>query len=131
MEIVWKKEYEVGDKIVDRQHKAFTEKLAELNAAMKAGQGREMLPGMIEFMKDYISRHFIYEERFLAQKNKEYSQEHRQSHEDFKNTFADYMERIDKDFSDGVIIEIYGFLSQWWRKHICRMSDKCDPSEQG
>ncbi|BDG09967.1 bacteriohemerythrin [Anaeromyxobacter paludicola] len=63
----WKQRFAIGDDRIDTEHRYFFHLLEELDLAMRARRGDEVLGALYTALREYARIHFRDEERYLAQ----------------------------------------------------------------
>ena len=115
--IVWNESLSVGVARIDEQHKKLVGMINELNEAMRKGQGKEVIGGIVEGLVAYTVTHFALEESFFARTGYPDTAAHEKEHSEFVlkvSTFRD-------DFEAGrlsLTIDVMNFLSSWLKGHI-------------
>lgn len=113
----WKKDYSVGVKKIDEQHKELVKHLNSLYQALQEGKGKEALGTVLDGLLQYTKKHFSSEESLLKLYKYPAYEEHKQKH----NKMKDHVARLKQKFDSGEIsnpIEITNFLKDWLAKHI-------------
>ena len=103
MSVKWETEYETGVRLIDSQHKNFTQKLDKLIDAVEKGRGMVEVNKMISYLSDYIGSHFELEEKYMRDyKYPEiefHASQHRKFRELFKEIKDEYVQkRLDSGF---------------------------------
>lgn len=116
---MWDKDLETGNEAIDRQHK---ELLARLNMLLKAcrdGQGKAEAEQTMEFLLSYTIKHFADEEKVQREINYPAYLDHRQRHNEFKQTALDLARELREsgsceDFAGKICVVI----GEWLIHHI-------------
>lgn len=69
MSIEWKETYNTGVEIIDSQHKKLIEIINNLYAAVKKGENKFIVSGLLDHLVDYTIRHFASEEELFENSN--------------------------------------------------------------
>ncbi|NLJ59042.1 MAG: hemerythrin family protein [Tissierellia bacterium] len=125
MAILWNKNLEVGNDLIDQQHKKLFEKADQLFEAGKSGKTKEHIMQMFDFLDDYAKTHFRDEEKYMQSINyPEYNQQ-KQMHESFIEKLAELRSQYEKDGANiSVIIGANQFILDWLVKHISTADKK-------
>ncbi|MBC8450664.1 hemerythrin family protein [bacterium] len=117
--IVWKDSLSVGVDLIDEQHKSLISKIADLEVALRTGQGPAEIVRVLTFLMDYTRFHFGTEERNMRAYDYPGLSAHLIKHEEFKTTLAN----LSNDFREegatqGLADSIETLLVNWFVKHI-------------
>ncbi|MCX7909680.1 MAG: bacteriohemerythrin [Ignavibacteria bacterium] len=115
--ITWNDSYSVGVAIIDNQHKRLVNIINELNDAMGAGKGKEVLGKVLFELIQYVNTHFKTEEEYMIKYQYDEYEQHRYEHE----KLTDEVKRFYEDFNSGkavLSIQIMNFLRNWLMDHI-------------
>lgn len=113
--IEWQKDYSVGVKELDEQHKKMFNIINIFYELMKKGQDKENLKGILNELVDYGKYHFSTEEGYFEKFNYPEKEEHKQNHKAYKNKIAEFVfQKNDITISFGII----DYLENWWLGHI-------------
>lgn len=118
------KDLETGNALIDSEHRQLIQAINDLLDACSQGRGRDKLAQTAKFLYDYTSKHFADEEKLQQQyKYPEYPQ-HRQYHEAFKKTVAEFNRKLEEQGPTVVLVgEINMALAGWLINHI-KQEDK-------
>jgi Hemerythrin len=64
MDLIWDKMWSVGVDKIDRQHKELFNRINLLVCSMKSAKGKEEMITTLNFLEEYVIRHFNDEEKF-------------------------------------------------------------------
>ena len=115
--LTWDNSYSVGVKAIDEQHKKLFNLINDLFDAMKSGNGRGVIQGIIKEMANYTVYHFGYEENLFNKFGYPETSAHIKEHQDFINTVS----KFKKEFAEGSVLlsmEVMNFLEKWLQRHI-------------
>lgn len=115
--INWDNSYSVGVAIIDNQHKRLVNIVNELNDAMGAGKGKEVLGKVLHELVQYVNTHFKTEEEYMVKYSYDEYEQHRYEHE----KLTDEVKRFYEDFCANkavLSIQIMNFLRNWLMDHI-------------
>jgi hemerythrin len=115
--INWNDNLSVDVAEIDQQHKKLIAMINELNDAMKAGKGREVLAKIVNGLVSYTTTHFKAEEKYFAQFGYPDTESHKKEHAAFIQKVSEFKAGLEKD-KLSVTIEVMSFLSNWLKSHI-------------
>lgn len=119
MEIKWKAEYETGYDEVDKQHKLIFQKVNELFVACKAGASDAEAKEMSDFLVDYCSTHFLYEQNLMKAHNYPDYANHFKAHTSFKQFATDFAQKAGKESMNvSMVVKLNQELIKWLVEHI-------------
>lgn len=117
--ITWNSSMEVGIAKVDEQHKQLVVKINELHQAMMERKGREVVGGVIGFLKDYALSHFATEESLMRLNAYPGYEAHKKLHEEFKTDFIKLAGELNSNPQSSILtLEVENRLSNWLVNHI-------------
>ena len=113
--MLWSKAFETGIAKVDEQHKQLFEQVDILMDKDNANRHKEV----INFLDDYIVKHFSYEQQMHRETKYPKAGEHKKMHDDYIVVFH---KMKDKYFKEGATImnnmEINKTVVGWLKDHI-------------
>ncbi len=115
--IVWKDEFSVGVETLDRQHKQIIEVINSLIDKPRIFFRSQNVSSALMDLTNYVSEHFLLEERLLQENGYPTLLEHSKKHTLYSKRIADFC----KESLDGkseVPDELMAFLTDWWTNHI-------------
>jgi len=119
MSITWNESLSTGVAAVDNQHKELIRQLNALHGAMSRGEGREEITKILDFLGDYVVRHFADEEREMARLACPAAAENKRAHAQFIAMFKDLRGRHEATgASTTLLLKINEALSAWLVEHI-------------
>jgi hemerythrin-like metal-binding protein len=107
----------------DTQHKKLIDLINQLNDAMKAGHGADVLGKVLNELVNYTVFHFGYEEKLMGQHKYEDTPAHKSEHVKFVQTVGDFKKKFDSG-SAVISVEIMNFLRDWLTNHIMKTDKK-------
>ncbi|MCP5105735.1 MAG: hemerythrin family protein, partial [bacterium] len=113
----WKDEYSVNVKEIDKQHQMLVDSLNELFEAMRSGEAKEIIGGILKGLVDYAGVHFSYEEKLLNRYNYPEYAKHKTEHDAFVEKTVEFQEK----YNQGKLMlsmEVMNFLKDWLKNHI-------------
>jgi hemerythrin len=119
--IAWDRNLETGDIEIDGQHRELFERIDRLLAASRERRSREEVAQTLDFLGDYVVRHFATEERRMVLAGYPDLEAHRGEHQRFVREF----ELLYREFkAEGpttlFIIRVGNRVTGWLREHIYR-----------
>jgi len=114
---VWKPQFSIGIKDVDRQHQGFLELLNEYHEQVIRHGFGGVSPEMLGRLKDYADTHFRDEEALMAFKGYGGLEEHRKQHDYFRSLLVD-LEGGRLEGHAATVEGMLAFLRDWFLKHI-------------
>jgi len=121
--ITWSNMLSTGVSEQDNQHKKLIDLINQLNDAMQAGHGNEVMGKVLSELVNYTVFHFGYEEKLMAQHKYEDSPAHKNEHAKFVQTAGDLKKKFDSG-SAVISVEIMNFLRDWLTSHIMKTDKK-------
>ena len=112
----WTPEYAVHVAEIDRQHRVWFDLVNRLHEAMLAGNGREVLGGLLGETTKYTLHHFAAEENLMAAARYPALQTHVKQHDALRERTNVFVGRFERGEST-MTIEFTLFLSEWVRQH--------------
>jgi len=121
--ITWSTMFSTGISEQDNQHKKLIDLINQLNDAMQAGKGADVLGKVLSELVNYTVFHFGYEEKLMAQHKYEDTPAHKTEHTKFVQTVGDFKKKFDSGTAV-VSVEIMNFLRDWLTSHIMKTDKK-------
>lgn len=121
--ISWSNMLSTGVSEQDTQHKKLIDLINQLNDAMQAGHGADVLGKVLTELVNYTVFHFGYEEKLMGQHKYEDSPAHKAEHLKFVQTVGDFKKKFDSGGA-AVSVEIMNFLRDWLTTHIMKTDKK-------
>ncbi|WP_160685586.1 bacteriohemerythrin [Clostridium sp. C2-6-12] len=118
----WDNNLSTGINSIDNQHKELFDRINQLLSAMKEGKAKDEIMKTLDFLEEYVIKHFT-EEEMIQRKNNypKYNMQHEQ-HEQFKSELKKLRETFDsKGTSALLVLNVQKEMSNWWRSHITGM----------
>jgi len=121
----WDKSLETGNVIIDEQHKSLIKSINDLLDACSQGKGRVEVQKTLDFLSNYVLKHFNDEEKLqLKSKYPEYIA-HKKLHEDFKKDVAVIVAEFEKGGATiPLVAKVNRSIGDWLIKHIKTMDKK-------
>ena len=121
--ISWSSMLSTGISEQDTQHKKLIDLINQLNDAMQAGHGNDVMGKVLSELVNYTVFHFGYEEKLMAQHKYEDTPAHKVEHAKFVQTAGDLKKKFDSG-SAVISVEIMNFLRDWLTNHIMKTDKK-------
>ncbi len=122
MSLVWTKDCAVGHPVIDEQHRKLFDAANRLFDAMKAGNGREVVSPLLNFLADYVDKHFKAEEALMASSGDPDTWRHQGEHQAFVATFQKLAAQYEREGAGPVLsIQLQRTVSDWLMDHILKV----------
>lgn len=121
MAYAWTKDLEIGNSLIDQEHKQLIDAINHLLEACSKGQGRAEIESTLDFLNKYTVKHFSDEEKIqISSKYPDYIN-HKQYHEGFKKVVRDIESDFKKDGATVVLVaKVNTSIAGWLINHIKR-----------
>lgn len=124
--IQWNHNLSVQVNELDNQHKKLIQMINDLQDAMRAGKGKDVVGKILNELVRYTVDHFSTEEKYFDRFDYPDMAAHMDEHARFVKEVAGFK----KEFEEGRIgltIKLMNFLSDWLQKHIMGSDKKYGP----
>lgn len=98
-----------GNKLIDSQHQQLFVAVNRLMDACAKGKGRDQIQNTVQFLSDYVTKHFADEERLQIKSNYPNYTGHKQFHEGYRKQLADTAQML---LQEGTSVKTLGDLNQ-------------------
>ncbi|MBR9867983.1 MAG: hemerythrin family protein [Oceanospirillales bacterium] len=115
--IIWKKEYDVGVREIDLQHRYFANLINRLEEELTENIDTEYQNSLIDELNAYARFHFISEENLMRKANYPDLELHRKHHQQLISNLANMELELDMNASSDNILGIIDFLVKWFLNH--------------
>jgi hemerythrin-like metal-binding protein len=115
--IVWNEDLSVNIQEINEQHKKLISMINELNTAMGAGKGKDVMGSVLARLVDYTKSHFAVEETLMQKHQYPGYISHKAEHDKLTKQVIDIMDKF-KEGKAIVTVEIMNFLKNWLTSHI-------------
>ena len=116
MELYWVSEFEIGNELVDLQHRYFLDLLQRIEKSFEETTDNDYRRKLIIELHKYADFHFTSEENIATSHNlPENISSHHQRHLELLEEFDQQAKDLDKGLK--TIDEFIGFLSDWFIGH--------------
>lgn len=115
--VLWSENYETGIAAIDEQHKRLFLMVNEFHEAMKERRGREKIAEVLDFLGEYVGRHFQDEEQLMADHKYPAYLQHKHVHE----SLARKVNKLIAGYKRGdttLTVETSQLLLDWISEHI-------------
>ena len=121
--LTWQDKYSVGIRQIDDQHKQLISMINELNDAMLAGKGKDVLMTVLNKLASYCVSHFSVEEKLFDTHVYPETADHKDKHQKMTAKVTALIGEVQSGKST-VSIEVMNFLKNWLDKHIMETDKK-------
>jgi hemerythrin len=119
MAFTWDESLATGSAGVDQQHRKLFAQMDSLTDAMKAGKGRQEINAILDFLGQYVVRHFREEEKLMEDIACPAAALNKQAHKQLLATYGDFRKRFDAaGAGPALVLEMHNALSKWLVTHI-------------
>ncbi len=119
MTFQWTNDLEVGNDMIDREHKSLIAAINKLFDACNTGKGRDELGSTIEFLLSYTKQHFLHEEQLQLGTNYPDYVRHKGLHEAFVKKIENfYTEFKTSGAKVSLISQVNTEIATWLLAHI-------------
>ncbi len=115
--VFWDQKYSVNVKEIDAQHQRLFELINNLYDAMKKGEGKDVLPKIIEELANYTVYHFSTEEKYFDKFNYPETEAHKIQHKNFVDKVTEFKKGYD-NLQVALTVDVISFLQDWLINHI-------------
>ena len=114
-----------GEPTIDDQHKELIRMIGEMHKAAAEGKGRAQAARFLDFLAEYVAKHFAYEERAFRLCRCPFAQQNKAAHAEFVQTFKGLRQKaIQQGVTLPVFLEIQKLASNWLQVHICNVDTR-------
>jgi hemerythrin-like metal-binding protein len=107
---------------IDQQHQELIRLINDLDTSCRQGTAKEHLAEAINFLGDYVQRHFGEEESIMAKHHCPSAGHNKSAHLQFLAAFTKIKERMDRDgATTSLVLELKNLASSWLVNHICKV----------
>jgi hemerythrin-like metal-binding protein len=121
--IQWKDEYDVGIRVIDRQHRRIVDTLNSLYVLQDARDRDKELRRVFGTLREYVEEHFETEEAYIREHGCEGAEEQHQEHQHFIDTICSHQ----RDFLKKrvIVINLFNDIWDWFGHHIVQVDKRC------
>jgi hemerythrin-like metal-binding protein len=121
----WTADMSVGEMTIDVQHQRLLSQLNKVIDAMIYGAASKEVAEAVDFFKEYVDDHLIYEEDYMARRGYAAIDEHEKKHQDFRDTYQTFHDKLTSGVTpDNLLMEMEVYLGNWWTEHILHEDKK-------
>lgn len=121
MAYTWTKDLETGNPLIDREHKELIDSINRLLNACAQGKGRDEIEKTVDFLNEYVIKHFADEEKLQVQSRYPDYKNHKQYHEGFKASVREIVQEFQKGGATVVLVgKVNSVIASWLINHIKR-----------
>lgn len=118
-QIEWLDQYSIGVETIDNQHKELFERINRLLSACAQGEGKKVLPEVLNFLGEYVVFHFSTEEKYMREFLYPDYTWHKKEHDSFVDTYKRFREEIEKEGTGvSAVIKTNRLVVDWLKNHI-------------
>lgn len=113
----WSREFEIGVREIDQQHRNLVAIANHLHDAIESGQAPQAIDWILDELSFYTLHHFKAEERLMQDLPADAEDEHRREHKEMLKA----LRRFRRRFAEGdskVARDVMAFLRAWLTQHI-------------
>jgi len=119
MAFKWKDDWAVGNEMIDFQHRELFGAIDNLIAACYVGKALDVINKTVDFLLDYVVKHFNDEENLQRSSGYPDHQNHKKLHEAFKKTAKELGDKLKAEGPNSVLImKINSTIGEWLINHI-------------
>ena len=120
--IEWNETLHLNIGEIDTQHHKLVDMINELNDAMRAGKGKEIVGKILNGLIAYAASHFKTEEHYFEKLGYSGSVKHKSEHNNFVKKVTEFQQGYQSG-RIGLTTQVMNFLGDWLQNHI-KGSDK-------
>ena len=121
MGIEWTQKLAVGVEAIDAQHRELFQHVNRLVSALEACKGEAEVAGLVQFLGDYVVRHFSDEERLMTRAGYPDAPAHKKLHEAFVAEFVKLKADLTKHgASPALATQLNHKVGGWLIDHVGR-----------
>jgi len=119
MNLNWNNNLSTGIVSIDNQHQELFNRINQLVTSMKEGKGKLEVIKTLDFLEEYVIKHFNEEEEIQKKNNyPQFDIQHKQ-HEEFKKELRQLRMVFETTGVSALfVINMQQKMSTWWRSHI-------------
>ena len=121
--IQWNDTFSVKIIEIDGQHKKLIKLINDLQDAMRAGKGKDIVGPILNELVRYTREHFSVEEKYFERFNYPETAAHMDEHARFVRQVGSFKADFDSG-KIGLTIKLMDFLSDWLQNHILNTDKK-------
>ena len=95
----WDDSFSIGDSVIDSQHQGLFKQVNKFVEVIRESRDYTQLNAIIDFLDDYVAKHFATEERCMAENDYPFLQLQIDQHRRFSRYFEGFKDEIRRDLS--------------------------------
>lgn len=115
--------YKIKVEDIDAQHSRLVGHVNDLYAAMKRGEDKEAIGGILMSLLEYTNEHFSSEEELMTRIHYPGIDEHRKEHVAFRSRLEELHSEF-KGAETGITVDLMLFLKDWVLDHVLNLDMK-------
>jgi hemerythrin-like metal-binding protein len=109
-----------GVESVDQQHRELIDVINRVERAASSGASASELKPELDFLGDYVVRHFQHEEGVMETHRCAASRKNKEAHRKLVEAYIQWRKDYEmKGSPNSMVIELHQFLTKWLIGHIC------------
>lgn len=118
MQFDWDPKYEIGNELIDKEHRSFIELIRNVAYSIEGDAGSDYIARLLVEVEKYAEFHFVSEENVMISCGYPELERHRQSHRSLIQRLRDHIERYVRGEIEAVTA--LEFLMDWFGTHTVR-----------
>ena len=119
MSIVWRPAMSTGLAWQDEQHKEILRRIDQLVDAIEKNQGASVIGELLEFLGEYVDRHFRSEEAFMRKSGCGSCELHAECHRVLRENLAEIKATFNRHgASTMVVVKMQSLVRDWLINHV-------------
>ncbi len=107
---------------VDQQHRNLIDMINQLEEAVEQGRGRDGVDRLLNFLGEYVVKHFSMEEKLMAEHHCPATEVNLTAHKTMLKKYTDWREVYEASgFDTKLVLELKELLSTWLVSHVCKI----------
>ena len=122
MSLNWDNNLATGINSIDNQHKELFDRINQLLLAMKEGKARDEIMQTLNFLEEYVIKHFTEEEEIQNKTNYPLLNIQHMQHEEFKSDLKEFRRVLETEGTSTLLaLNIHEKLADWFKNHIINL----------
>ncbi len=121
-ELIWKKEYEIGNFEIDTEHKIFLKIIQKIDHAFTEKQPKDYILSLLRELYKYADFHFISEENLMKLAHYPDFKTHKEEHDKLLTGLSEKIGFFDVQYIDAK--KLIEFLVDWFLNHTAKVDTK-------
>ncbi|MDA8216111.1 MAG: bacteriohemerythrin [Dehalococcoidales bacterium] len=118
----WTPDLAVGMGKVDEQHKDLFGHVNNLLVAVDADGGKDEVRRLLDFLADYVNKHFADEEAFMKRFQYPRVLQHLRQHDEFRRRIVTLRDLVEKGTpSKMLVLSVQGQVCDWLVEHVSKV----------